>query len=532
MDLNTLIERCLFNLKEGGLTANILRYYNTAGFGTIRKYHEKFGQTNLSHDVCDKLIQELRICCENGEMPKCKWRTIRRCAAVLRAFEETGTTELPNLGKWEWLNAPYRVKPTPEQFADSDNIFAIVWNVERELESIGMAFGSVMAYTYGGFDKILRHFIALGITSYDESALNDFIIDAHIKITDRSKFQLIRKSAALIHEYYQVGKIEPKILEQWDKQKPAAYFTSVIERFKFENDRRKKWALRSKSSAYHAIAQFLMTLESMGHNDFQNITLKVVSDCVSIMAKRYTSGLKPTLSYIRAFLRFVYEHGISLIDLVKAVPGSVSPKRAVYSGFTTEEIDKLLAAVDRTTAQGKRDYAMLLIGIRTGLRAVDVAKLKRRDIDWRNYAVNIVQSKTNRPLVIPLSAEVGNAIADYILNGRPTCDSPNVFIRSIHPRRQLTPAACGCIVRKYFHKAGLPKITNRPVGFHTLRRSFGAHLLKSGVPVDMIQELLGPSDLNSVQPYLASNEPELRECAIGLIPLPEADGGVGYDIPL
>jgi len=524
-ELSKLIEQALFSLGKGGMTASALRYYKTTGFGAIHKRHEERGQTDFSFEICDELILELRAHCENGEIPKHRWRVIRRCAEVLRIYQQTGSTELPKLGKWEWLNAPYRVKPTPEQFADNGNIFAIVWNVERELENIGMASGSVIAYTYGGFDKILRHFIALGLTVYNESVLNDFIIDAHNKITDRSKFQLIRKSAALIHEYYQSGRIEPKVLEQWNKQNPAEQFAAIIERFKSDNERRKKWSPRSKSSAYSAISQFLMTLESMGHYDFQNITLKVVSDCVSIMAKRYTSGLKPTLSYIRAFLRFVDDNGITPLGLVKAVPGSVSPKRAVYSGFTTEEIEKLLAAVDRTTPHGKRDYAMLLIGIKTGLRAVDVAKLKRRDIDWRNYAINIVQSKTNRPLGIPLSAEVGNAIADYVLNGRPTCDSTNVFIRSNYPRHQLTSSACGCIVRKYFHKAGLPKITNRPVGFHTLRRSFGSHLLKAGVPVDMIQELLGSSDLNSVQPYLASNEKELRECAIGLIPLAQANGG-------
>jgi len=525
MELNKLIEQSLFNLKKGGITANTLRYYKTTGFNSIRKRHEELGCKTFSFEICDELIRELREHCESGKIPKHQWRVIRRCAEVLRAFQETGTTVLPKLGKWEWLNAPYRVKPTPEQFADSDNIFAIVWNIERGLENIGMALGSVTVYTYGGFDKILRHFIALGLTKYDESVLNDYIIDAHSKITDRSKFQLIRKSAALIHEYYQSGSIEQKVLEQWDKQKPAAYFTSVIEKFKSDNEWRKKRSPRSKSSAYNAISRFLMTLEAMGHYDFQNITLKVVSDSISVMAKRYTSGLKPTLSYIRTFLRYADEHEITSIDLVKALPGSVSPKRAVYSGFTTEEIDKLLAEIDRAKPQGKRDYAMILIGVKTGLRAVDVVKLKRRDIDWRNYAINIVQSKTNRPLGIPLSAEVGNAIADYILNGRPSCDTPNIFIRSVYPRRQLTPAACGCIVRKYFQKSGLPKITNRPVGFHTLRRSFGAHLLKSGVPVDMIQELLGPSDLNSVQPYLASNEPELRECAIGLIPLFQADGG-------
>jgi site-specific recombinase XerD len=244
------------------------------------------------------------------------------------------------------------------------------------------------------------------------------------------------------------------------------------------------------------------------------------------MGSRYTSGLKPTLSYIRAFLRFVTEQSISNIDLVKAVPKSVSPKRAVYSGFSAEEVEKMLIEVDVSTPQGKRDYAILQLGIKTGIRAIDVVKLKRQDIDWRNNAINIVQSKTNQPIGIPLSTDVGNAIADYLLNGRPSCGSLNIFIRSYFPARPLSSAACGNIVRKYFHKAGLKNTQNRPIGYHTLRRTFGAHLLKAGTSVDMIGELLGVSDINSVQPYLAADEDGLKSCAISLIPLTLAKGGM------
>jgi len=520
MEINKLAEQTLLSLKEDGMTSNALQYYKTTGVGAILNRHAELGISDFSFAVCDELIRELREDCESGKIPKHQWRLIRRCAEVMRSYQSTGQTKLPNLGKWEWINAPYRIKPTPEQLADSENIFAIVWNVEHELEKIGMAADSIKRYTYGGFDNILRHFMALGLTLYDEDVINSFVAQTHTNNGTRSdKFRVIRKSAAYIQEYYQIGMINPKHLESWDKQKLTDYFASIIEKFKSENERRGKWSQRSKSSAYHAIRHFLLTLEQMGHCDFQTITLKTVSDCISIMAKRYTSGLKPALSYVRAFLRFICDQEISCIDLVKAIPGSVSPKRAVYSGFSSDEVNELLAAVDRTTTSGIRDYAILLIGLKTGMRAIDVVKLKHRDIDWRSHAINIVQSKTNTPLGIPLGAEVGNAIADYILNGRPTCDSPNIFIRSIHPRRQLTSAACGNIVRKYFNKAGLQKITNRPIGFHTLRRTFGTHMLQSGMSVDMIQELLGQVDVNSVQPYLASNEQELKACAIGLIPL-------------
>ena len=525
MELDELVEQTLFGLKSSGMTSHALQYYKHTGFGAIQERHAELGETVFSNEICNDLIHDLRICFENGTIPKHKWRVIRRCAEVMSNYQETGTTELPNLGKWEWLNAPYRVKPTPEQFADSDNIFAIVWKVERELEAAGMTTGSVKAYTYNGFDKLLKHFITLGVTKYDSDVINGFVADTHEKLVDRSKFQMIRKTAALVHEYHQTGEIVHKWLEQWDKHKPDEYFASTIEAYENNCRRKDSCSPRSASSSQHAISQFLMTLEVMGHYDFQSVTLKTVSDCVSILAKRYTSGLKPTLSYIRTFLRFLFEHEMISIDLVKAIPGSVSPKRAVYSGFTAEETDKLFAAVDQSMPQGKRDYAMLLIGAKTGMRAIDVVNLKRQDIDWRGNAINIVQSKTNQPLGIHLSAEVGNAIADYILNGRPDCDSPNIFLRSTYPVRQLTAAACGNIVRKYFRKAGLASITNRPIGFHTLRRTFGANLLEAGVSVDMIQELLGQLDINSTQPYLAASEQGLKKCAIGLIPLSGTEGG-------
>lgn len=329
----------------------------------------------------------------------------------MEAYIETGATKLPKLGKWEWLNAPYRVKPTAQQFSDSENIFAVVWNTERELEKVGMPQGSIIRYTYGGFDKILKHFISVGATRYDEDIINDYVDNAYKNISDKTVFQKIRKCAALIIEYKQTGKIEPKTLERVEKRKLTSDFSMVIENFRANNERKNKWSRRSAFSAYNAVECFLAELESMGFYDFENVTLKTISDCISSMGNRYSSGLKPTLSYIRAFLRFVTEQNISSVDLVKAIPKSVSPKRAVYSGFSEEEIKKMLKEVDVSTPQGKRDYAILLLGIKTGIRSIDVVKLKRQDIDWHNKAINIVQSKTNQPLGIPLSADVGNAIA-------------------------------------------------------------------------------------------------------------------------
>jgi site-specific recombinase XerD len=528
-ELGALIEQVLFSLEQGGMSANAISYCRRSGYNVIFQYHKEQGLANYSYEACLKLIQKLRVRCEENDMPKHRWRVVRRCAEVLRYFQETGSTGLPNLPKWELVNGPLRKTPTIEQFANKDDLFALVWNIKCELIQTGIPRHIIMEYIYGGFNKIIRHCMLGNVAVYDKTEIEDFVIDAHCKyksgVMSQTAFTKLRKAAALIHEYHATASIQRRAISQWGVKRPCEYFVSVLSGFCYSMEAKKQWFGRSASSAQQAISQFLLGLEAMGHDCFQNVTRKVVNDCICTLAKRYTSGLKPTLSYIRAFLRYLTEQGISNTELVTAVPENVSPKRAVYDGFSSDEIEKLLAAIDRSTPRGKRDYAMLLIGVKTGLRAIDVVKLERQDIDWHANTINIVQSKTKRQMGIHLSAEVGNAIADYILNGRPCCDCPNIFIRTVYPKQPLSAAAAGGLVRAYSRKAELPILSTRPVGFHTLRRSFGASLLRAEVPVDVIQELLGQSDLNSVQPYLAANEEGLKKCAIGLLPLSPIEEG-------
>jgi integrase len=99
--------------------------------------------------------------------------------------------------------------------------------------------------------------------------------------------------------------------------------------------------------------------------------------------------------------------------------------------------------VDSTTPAGKRNYAMLLLTLRTGLRAVDIINLKLGDIQWKRNAIEIVQSKTGTPLVLPLLTDIGNAIADYILNGRLESKQPYLFLRTQAPYRKLSARASG-----------------------------------------------------------------------------------------
>lgn len=108
----------------------------------------------------------------------------------------------------------------------------------------------------------------------------------------------------------------------------------------------------------------------------------------------------------------------------------------VLSVFTHQEVDKILAQPNRSSRTGKRDYAILMLGKNTGLRIGDIVELKLSDINWKKSELNITQEKTKTHLVLPLDKETENAIVEYILNGRPKIESPNVFLKSNAPYGQ------------------------------------------------------------------------------------------------
>jgi integrase len=159
---------------------------------------------------------------------------------------------------------------------------------------------------------------------------------------------------------------------------------------------------------------------------------------------------------------------------------------------------------------------MMVLAAQTGLRGVDVIKLKRSDIDWRKREINIVQSKTGVALCVALEVESGNALYDYLLNARPESDIPNVFLRYHHPIRAMNPPSVQSIVKKYMAIAGIKPEPHGRYGFHSFRRAFGTKLLESGTPVHLLTQLLGHYDLDSARPYISASEQGLLECCLPL----------------
>jgi len=217
-------------------------------------------------------------------------------------------------------------------------------------------------------------------------------------------------------------------------------------------------------------------------------------------------------SALRSFLRYVRYRGRAKLDLAAAVPVVANwSMSSIPRAIATDQVRQLLASIDRRTAMGRRDYAILLLLARLGLRAGEVAFLELDDIDW-NAGQLSVRGKSGPRSDLPLPAEVGQAIAAYLRRGRPHNTSRRVFLRARAPRCGFRGACgVGSIVRHRLQHAGLEAPT---YGAHQFRHGLASELLRHGASLGEIGELLGHHSPETTKIYTKVDLDALRTLAL------------------
>jgi len=223
----------------------------------------------------------------------------------------------------------------------------------------------------------------------------------------------------------------------------------------------------------------------------------------------------------RCLLRFLHGTGRIPRDLAASLMGPTLYRfEGIPSTIRPEQIDAILAGArkDRSAA-GVRDYAILLLLATYGLRAGEVCRLQLGDIDWRGEQLWIRHSKTGARSCLPLLRSVGQAILDYVRRARPPSKAREVFLRLNAPRGAfMTNTALYCLLRRHMTRTGLR--LNGKRGPHVFRHARAASLLRAGVPLKTIGDLLGHRSVSSTAEYLKLDDQELRNVALPL-PLPE-----------
>ena len=222
------------------------------------------------------------------------------------------------------------------------------------------------------------------------------------------------------------------------------------------------------------------------------------------------------LCAVRSFLRFASAGGLVGAACLAAVPAARSSRQArIPSVWDPGEVARIVEAIDRDNPCGKRDYAIILLIARLGLRGVDVRRLEFADFDWPGNRLFVTQAKTGHRVQLPLLKEVGWAVIDYIRHGRPACGCPQVFVRHLAPIGPFSDQDhLHQILVRHARVAHVPVSEKRRHGMHSLRHSLATRLMEGGTPVEQIADILGHQSVRSTGVYLKSSLGLLSKCAL------------------
>jgi integrase/recombinase XerD len=243
--------------------------------------------------------------------------------------------------------------------------------------------------------------------------------------------------------------------------------------------------------------------------DLARVSAAEVSTFVLRESRQRSRRSTETVIYaLRALLRFLHMQGLIIEPLVEAVPSVARRREDLPRALPAGQVKLLLDGCDRATPTGRRDYAIVLMLARLGLRRSDVAALSLDDVDWRAGEI-VVHGKGSRLDRLPLPCDVGEAIVDYLREGRPRVTDRALFINAHAPLRGITSPCVTDVVRYACMRAGIA-----PVGPHRLRHSAATELLRRGAGLAEIGQVLRHQDQATTAVYAKVDRAALSPLAL------------------
>ena len=245
-------------------------------------------------------------------------------------------------------------------------------------------------------------------------------------------------------------------------------------------------------------------------NDLKTLRRENIITFINEIIDKGNTSKRRTFYVLREFLNYLFIENILKEDLSILIPKiKHGGRKKIPTYLKKEEIDKLIKSISNETPIEKRDYAIILIAARLGLRASDILNIKFKDIDWKNYKIKIHQRKNNHLNILPLSKEIGWSIIDYIKEGRPKCNDEYLFVKHKYPFEKLEHFNR---FNKYFEKADIDIEKNNKKGIHNLRHSIATNMLNNEIPLPIIASSLGDSIEITSKTYIKVDKSKLKEC--------------------
>lgn len=383
-------------------------------------------------------------------------------------------------------------------------------------EKLKFSSSTVQRYESTGFKPIINFFDEIGTAVFtcDEAAKlrESYEKDFQEKKISRNVFNMRIKTLDIVVEVFLTGDYNYHRSSRKKREVPDI-FKAVLDPF---------LNTLALSESYlkdidYILIQYGLFLQAQGIFLLKEITFEVTTYFIRYMTVTRSRSIDSVVGAVRKFIFYLAANGYIPYDFSVSIYQPSKPYQYVQGVMTVETKRKMLSSLDRSTPIGLRDYAILLLAFKTGIRACDAAELNLTDIDWRRKCVNFVQKKTGKPHTLPLDDQLLHALADYILRGRPQTDCTKLFLRSRPPYIGFSGSfGIQDVFRHTLQKAGIEHIPHDGNTYHGARRTLGTNLINSGNDIGTVAELLGHSSTAPTKKYISLDIDGLRVCVMSI----------------
>ncbi len=404
---------------------------------------------------------------------------------------------------------------------ENQDIHTTILTIMEELKLEGKTPSTLRTYQTS-FNSFERYLTDNGIVTIDESICLEYIhqktgqrFSSFTSIVSNSRVDYRIRPLSLLLCYLENGEYRNEVRRT--KPRFICPPSFVLEYEAFCEELVYRGYSNSTIESNTKKTQFLITyLMAQGITSSEDINIQHIENYLRTLENYAIKYIGTFLYVFRNFFSFLFDRGYISNNLASKLPKVRSLRNtSIPYVWPKEDIQKLLEAIDREDPKGKRDYAILLIAIRLGLRFSDIRSLKHSSINWNRQTINLKMIKTGQPIELPLLKDIGWAIIDYLKNGRPATNSECLFVRHRAPFNALGDHN-GFVkeLHRYVVKAGVNIPGGMVYGMHSLRSTLAGNMLEIKSPLPIISEALGHQSVNTTSIYLKIDIEGLRKCAL------------------
>lgn len=405
-------------------------------------------------------------------------------------------------------------------------------NASKELlENLDFKFKTVSKYRTA-WRGIERFMIENDIRTYSADVETKFFEQ---KFNGRKYYALTQKEKGYtgrikaLTTYHRTGKIEPVVVQV----RFEGALGNAFRGFLLEKERQRVHPSHLRVMEIHTY-KFYEFLQQNSVSTVDEINQDHIIRFLLGLDPKLTSLPRTVIDILRPLFRYLFANDLTRYNLSRLIPKHNYKTQSVLpSLYTKEEVEAVIQSIDTDNLVGKRDYAIVLLAARLGIRASDICNLKFENIDWDKCTVSFCQLKTGKENILPLSEEVGMAIINYIRYGRPQVENtPFIFLKASMPYNPVLISTIYNIVDDAFRRAGVDT-HNRHHGPHSLRHSLAGRLLKEHTSFPVISEILGHQRTETTMYYVRVDLTSMRQFALEVPPVEKSfytqKGGFFYE---